>query len=370
MTRRPGSRATVDPQRESSGPPSVERIDFLDFGKGVAILGIVLYHYSVGFAGGFAGKAILVAGSGVHLFMLLSGFGLSLSRYSGEVRRFYGRRFTRILIPYYLFVTFVLVVNAWHPYYLRDGLYAYFGHIFWYKMFDGSIFGSFGPHLWFMSPLLVLYVLFPLLRAIQDRLGGGLFLALACAVSVSWWLIVAGTGHASQAVWARFALSYVWEFGLGMFLGRMYLERKYAFWDQNVGALAVVIVAGFGSVALLAEAAGPVGRMVNDVPSLAAYTALVILAYLIARRWWPRVISVMGALGVVSLEVYLVHLLVDQIVAEATGSSTGTIDRPVLLLPVLGGAILAGMLLKTVTRPLVTRVSGLPLPIAEDESQG
>jgi peptidoglycan/LPS O-acetylase OafA/YrhL len=55
------------------------RLDYLDFARGFAMLAIVLFHYLQPYVvEGPLSKVILVGGSGVHLFFVLSGFELGL----------------------------------------------------------------------------------------------------------------------------------------------------------------------------------------------------------------------------------------------------------------------------------------------------
>ena len=77
------------------------RLDFIDFAKGVAIFSIIAFHFMMPFAEGWHAKAIVAGGAGVHLFFLLSGFGLgfSVNRFSFTV--FFRKRFTALLVPYY-----------------------------------------------------------------------------------------------------------------------------------------------------------------------------------------------------------------------------------------------------------------------------
>ncbi|MBN1804781.1 MAG: acyltransferase family protein [Sedimentisphaerales bacterium] len=120
-----------------------QRLGYIDFAKGFAILSIVVFHYCQPYVSGIFSKAIMIGGTGVHLFFVLSGFGLGLSSKVGAFS-FYKKRFVKILIPYYVIILIIYVINIIHPVYKDDGLYALCGHLFFYKMFDKNIIGSFG----------------------------------------------------------------------------------------------------------------------------------------------------------------------------------------------------------------------------------
>ena len=81
------------------------RNEFIDFGKGFSILTIVIYHYLGTLSlPGIWSKAIMLGGTGVHLFIFLSAFGLMMTS-NNSLLDFYIRRFTKILLPYYIFIT-------------------------------------------------------------------------------------------------------------------------------------------------------------------------------------------------------------------------------------------------------------------------
>jgi len=71
-----------------------QRLYFIDFAKGFAMLSIVLLHYSQPYVAGRWAKAIMIGGSGVHLFFVLSGFGFALSQKKLRVSSFYQKRLT------------------------------------------------------------------------------------------------------------------------------------------------------------------------------------------------------------------------------------------------------------------------------------
>ena len=57
------------------------RINFIDFAKAWAILGVALYHYMMPLnSQKWFQLAIIFGGTGIHLFFFLSGYGLGLSR--------------------------------------------------------------------------------------------------------------------------------------------------------------------------------------------------------------------------------------------------------------------------------------------------
>ena len=166
------------------------RIEFLDFAKGCAMLSIVLYHYFRGFFPGIGDKIVMAGGAGVHLFLILSGFGLALSGRQLSVSAFYRKRFSRVLVPYFLAITLIFLINLFLPLYPDAGLYAYLGNILFFKMFDESIINSFGGHFWFLSTIIQFYLAYPLLDRQLRRKQYGRFVGISLFISMSFFLVL------------------------------------------------------------------------------------------------------------------------------------------------------------------------------------
>lgn len=294
----------------------IDRIDFIDFAKGFSILTIVFYHYLQRSATGIMANAIELGGSGVHLFLILSGFGLCLSSGSFSALAFYKRRFIKVLIPYYIYVTFLFILNQFIVFFPTGDLYAYLGHIFWYKMFDKAILGSFTYPLWFLSVIIQFYLFFPLLFLLKQRLGSRFFVALTTGISVLYWIAVLLLGQEANPVFTHFFLQYLWEFCLGMVLADLYTQKGYRFWQQKLPVSAVAAIVGIGLMGVLALKGGRAGSLLNDFPAAIGYTALVICFYTICLKIGPFLIRCFKAVGRISYELYLVHPFVAIVVVK------------------------------------------------------
>jgi peptidoglycan/LPS O-acetylase OafA/YrhL len=300
------------------GNPSqskIRRIEFLDFAKGFSILTIVFYHYLSTSATGLMSKAVMLGGTGAHMFIILSGFGLTLSSYSFSPLPFYKRRFYKILLPYYLFVTLLFGVNQLYPFFPNSGIYAYLGHIFAYKMFDNSIVGSYGSHLWFISVIIQFYLAFPYLLRIKSRLGNKYFVILASLLSMLYWVGIILCDLTQLRVFNSFFLQYLWEFCIAMVLADHYRKTNYVFWDQKISTLLLATVTGIGLMGVIATYGGTVGRILNDIPAVVGYASLVALAYAIAKKSKPVVI-IFTYIGSISYELYLSHVFVGMVISK------------------------------------------------------
>jgi len=302
----------MNKQPAPAGPAS-GRIEFLDFAKGCAMLSIVLFHYFRGYFPGLGDKAVMVGGAGVHLFLLLSGFGLALSTQRLAASFFYRKRFSRILLPYFLVVTLIFALNQFIPLYPGSGLYAWLGHILLFKMFDESIINSFGGHFWFLSTIIQFYLVYPLLDRCLRTMDNNWFALSGLAISMGYWLLLACTGMAGLRVGTSFFLQYLWEFCGGMVLARLFVARDYRFWQQQPIFLLLAGLVGLGLMGAMALKGGTVGKVFNDIPSAIGYTSLVAFLYTVLApssqvgTWLRKGLLFTGS---ISYEIYLTHMLI------------------------------------------------------------
>jgi peptidoglycan/LPS O-acetylase OafA/YrhL len=289
-----------------------KKIEVIDFLKGYSILSIVIYHIGQALILPPAlARMINFGGTGVHTFIFVSGFGLYLShlRHPLPFGAFLKKRFSKIYVPYIIIVTVSAVISLFIPVFTNSA-YAFFGHVFLYKMFDSDIIASYGYQLWFISTIIQLYFLFPLLTRLKERMRDGAFFFTGLAISVSWGVLVVALGNASLRSWNGCFFLYLWEFMLGMLLAEKLFRKGYEFWEIKKSYLVLLSVAGIGAYALMAFTLGAYGRLLNDVPALVGYTALSILLY----RFQLRPINDFVLFTArISYPLFLVHILILQL---------------------------------------------------------
>ena len=255
-------------------------IELVDFLKGYSMFTIVVFHIvKIIPMDDYLGKLTFFGGTGVHTFILISGFGLSLAWHRTPMRyfEFIKKRFAKIYVPYIFIVTLVAGLSLIVPIY-DSSLYSYLGHVLLFKMFDEGIIGSFGDHFWFLSTIFQFYLVFPFLMILYESLKNKKFLILGLIISVLWVFIVLILGNEDLRTWKSFFLQYLWEFALGMVLAGFYHNRKYVVQINNyyVGLVAFLALLLY---AFLAIRMGNVGKMINDIPALIGYTLLAIMIY-------------------------------------------------------------------------------------------
>jgi peptidoglycan/LPS O-acetylase OafA/YrhL len=298
-----------------------DRVEFIDFGKGLAILTIVVAHYFSPYLSGLLQKALMVGGSGVHLFFVASGFGLALSVRRESVAAFYARRLPHLLMPYYAVVLLSFAINLVHPYFGSEGAYALAGHLLLFKMFDERIVDSFGYQFWFISTIVQFYLMYPVLQRGLEAVGLKGFAGLTLLTSIGYSLFVAFSGFAQLRTVNSFFLQYLWEFGLGMVMASHFTRTGKGWWEQPVGLLIALSVLGLGLMAWMALAGGPIGRVLNDIPASIGYCAFCAFLYQMTAHHGRFLRRALSGLGRISYELYMLHVLIVLVVTDWLGGA-------------------------------------------------
>ncbi len=294
-----------------------EKIEYLDFAKGYAIFTIVLYHALQRVAlPPLLSAGIVFGGTGVHLFFLLSGFGLAWSKAVLTPVQFYRRRLTKVWLPYVLALTISLLAALVFDLF-PDRWDAWLAGIGLYQMFYEPYVQSFGGHFWFISTIVQFYLIFPLLRKIQVKMADNRpFFLLLLTVSVAWWVLVFWLDKGALRSWNSCFLQFLWEFGLGMVLADA--MRNQAYGIRKIGTAARKYWWGFLPVGLLFTAGmvgmilkmGAAGRIFNDVPALLGYAALSLFLYFLGDHLFPLLKRFFLWINGFSFSLYLIHVLV------------------------------------------------------------
>lgn len=181
----------------------------------------------------FSNTNMHIAKVGVSLFFILSGCGLMLSsdRDDFSIKKFYKKRFLKILIPFYIVYICCLIFHIAagdltlpHPFAERhlkpySFIFTIFGMDAYMDTF-GITSCSLGIGEWFLGCLVMMYVLFPILRFLMRRrpymtMGVAvLYYALVIARYYSFW------GSDKVPMFTNFIIK-IFDFIIGMFLARI-----------------------------------------------------------------------------------------------------------------------------------------------------
>ena len=325
----------------------MKKLDIVDFLKGFSILTIVLYHYLNKIdLPSFLLTTIRFGGTGIHLFIFISGFGLYLSHLRKAISypAFLKRRLSKVYIPYIIIVLISALIALIIPIY-DNSFYALGGHLLFYKMFDESIIGSYGYPLWFISMMMQFYLAFPLILWLRKVFSGHSFLVASFIISLSWSALVLYMGNESLRIWNSFFLQYLWEFALGFSVAKWLQKKNYQFelkirpWQSlSLGLLAS------GIYAAAALKGGDQAMLFNDLPALFGYSLLAIWLYQVANN---KIKSFFLFTGRISYSLYLMHALCLMIVLQFKEDTN--------LLILLGGGLMINYALAYYYQKLVMR---------------
>ena len=285
------------------------RYPAITFLRGFSIFTIVLMHLVQNYFGQLPVllyQAAAVGGTGAHVFLFCSGFGL----YYAHLRRpltpvqFLRRRLGRVYLPYLP----VVLASACVPALCVgvDRIEALLSHVFLYKMFFPRYMESFGMQFWFVSTIFQFYLLFIPLCRLRERLGSMRRLVLiGFGVSAVWWILLTLTAQYEERVLNSFCAQFLWEFVLGMAVAE-YLHRGKTIRLRPLW-LCGVAVAGLGIQAVIGLWGGYPLRLFNDIPALFGYGALALLLFHFGKGVLDRLFC---ALSHIAYAWYLWHILV------------------------------------------------------------
>ncbi len=288
------------------------RVDIIEFLKGYSIITIIVFHYlqQIRLSTPYD-QIIYFGGTGVHLFLFLSGFGLyySFLKNPTSYMVFIGKRFRKVYIPYVIVVCITAMITVFIPIF-KESVYALAGHVLLFKMFDESIIGSYGYPFWFLSTLFQFYLFFFLIIFLHKRTRPGVFVLISFLISIAWWILVAMLGMESERVWQSFFLQYFWEFALGMQAAAL---LKRGCFDIRLKRYQLLLCAIGGSIlyGYIAYYGGALGRLFNDIPALIGYTSLALWIYSFRDKNLDQFLHFTGK---ISYSLFLIHILVLRII--------------------------------------------------------
>jgi len=288
----------------------MKRLELIDFLKGFSIFTIIVYHFLDQLILKFPfNKLILFGGTGVHLFVLISGLGLYLSYLKKPIPylSFLQRRFSKIYAPYILIILISAFISFFIPVY-PNSWYALGGHVFMYKMFDETIMGSYGYPLWFISLIFQFYLVFYVLVYFKKKTKNSWFILICLLISNIWPVLVVMLGKEDERIWNSFFLQHLWEFAIGMVIATMIASgnnlTKYKFKPIYFLLAGILNCALYAALALKC---GEVGKMFNDIPALIGYSCIAIWIYLLGIQ---KIKEFFLFTGRISYSLYLTHILI------------------------------------------------------------
>jgi len=190
-------------------------------------------------------------------------------------------------------------------------------------MFDESIIGSFGTHLWFLSAIFQLYIIFPLLIKLKNQFKLNWFIVITFGITFVYWIIINILNLDSMLVFSNSGIQFLWEFCLGIVLADYYLQKDFKFWKIKKSLLITNVFIGIILTGYLAIYGGRTGKTFNDIPAFLSYTSIVILGYMLFNKL-SIIKKTFITIGKISLELYLSHMVIFYFISEIILSNAFT----------------------------------------------
>ena len=162
-----------------------QRFFFIDWLRVFSMALIVLCHLVVHSTNNLVIQSGQLFNVGVELFLLISGFLVSLS--NGKTKQYYCKRIKRIYIPYFIFL---LILATLHILYNQS-----IWKINWLMLVigcQGTGVGVLGAdHLWFISSLLLCYLFAPITYPVINKVKDFKQVLIFASISVLFLVVLA-----------------------------------------------------------------------------------------------------------------------------------------------------------------------------------
>ena len=305
--------------------------------KGFAILGIVIHHWFLYIPhynylpvlSSIAVKLSSIGGTLVHLFFILSGYGLYISYHNNGINSWIlwaKKRVVKILIPYWIIVLFTyLLINNFQsilPHHLENG-YSSLSLLSYIFLFRNIYPPSWGLNytFWFMPVIIGLYMVFPIFVRILEKYGARYFLFISLLInyiSITFFVVFdLPIGH--QSDWFMF---YIIQFSLGILLAHHSVNKIFSLYHISTLKLCFL---GFTlyALSLFIKNSWISGSYYNDIFTSAGGFLIVFCIY----RWITKFnlryfIEIFGKLGKESYTIYLIHYPLIMLLVEPTSNSS------------------------------------------------
>lgn len=269
--------------------------------RAAATISILLCHYVAQSQYAILNMSAQFFNIGVDIFIILSGFLFGVRKGGTEsAGAWYIKRLRRIFVPYELFVVLLFIVHAVcaHNLWDADWIWLLFG-------LQGSRVGVLGAEqTWFITPLLMCYLITPLLDKYIDEKRSARQIAILCGVMILLPLIWAMISDPAYSTLLSLISYYTLAFIVGRYFDKIRLTKPLALIAFFVMCLA------FG-IRLLGrhfyDATILYGRIIcGYTQTVAAFCIFCIFAVLFETVKPPKSVVQFSE---ISFEIYLVHYM-------------------------------------------------------------
>jgi len=351
----------TQPQSETALAPAAAKFGTLEFGRGVAAFLVVLDHagYLVAedryFGRQAFGGLLLNFHVGVDFFFVLSGFIISTVHWQDggrpqRLRRYALRRFMRIFPPYWVILTFVVIIYSMAPDLGTDRQHHWTNVLASYVLFPMPDQPVLGPA-WTLVFEMAFYIFFAGYILIGRSF---LWVMVPWIVAI---LLTAGIGPLKYPF--DFLTSpYHLEFGAGILVGAIVRSSR------STARLPMVILAASGGMAFSIAAISTSPASILETPLIGrlvfglAAAAIILGCTRLEALGALKISAAFQMLGAMSYSLYLSHVVTESLFIRLAMKLPAPVRTPetVAILISLAGVVGGWAFWRLIERPLMGRL--------------
>lgn len=246
----------------------------------------------------FIDKVAWIGMCGVEIFLFLSGIGLYFSfRKNNNIKHFYIKNFTKILIPYFLIAIPYLV---WQNFFFKErGIF--------YLLADLSLvttFSSFNRQSWYVAMILIMYFIFPIIYYLRNQEDRNIIYLLLFMIVFPWLVQIIDISLFNKV---QIMLTRIPVFILGVYCGKyVYESRKMGY----IFPLGISFLVFLTHIIFLYQKAHGIKTtvIVRYEKALLILLFLVLLTYLLEKFSWNKLKNFFIWFSPITFELYLTHV--------------------------------------------------------------
>ncbi len=244
-----------------------------------------------------------IGNTGVDIFLLMSGMGLTYAIKKDPLPKFYFRRIRRVYLPFLIAAIVSAVIEKW-------SIATFFGNISGYNFFAADI----NSYCWFVPAVITLYLFFPLYYLVFDKVRKKI---VCTAVAIMIWLLLNIMLTSVMRLDMYGFINRIPVFLIGIYFGYMSQNRKDIVFKARHYVL--IILTFIASLFLLYIYKFQNFLIILTQEKLFVPNCLFAMSYpfLIAKlmdilerripKFGKGIVKALSFWGMISLEVYLVY---------------------------------------------------------------
>ncbi len=284
---------------------------------------------------------------GVEIFLIVSAIGLYFSMdQSTRIKNFYWKRIQRVLIPYLILSSWYWI---WRAIVHGEYIISFFKNYFFISFITDGVTTS-----WYIFLILCLYFVFPLIFKVLKKEKNLIFIIIGidCFINLMIWYFWPNVYE-----YMEIALTRIPTFLCGCYIAPMVKENKKIGRKTYIINICGIIIGALFIVMFSALNHKDLAIMTYRYMSFFVALLLCIIIASIAKSE-HKIGIVLSGVGGASLEIYLLHIFVRNILSYYTVGENGNLLAKTLIYTIMAsGVILISLLLNKLNKCNIRKVN-------------